>query len=318
MALMNEMKKDFPGLFLRTVGKPIREGVDLRGYSNFRIGGPADYFFEAETASELKSAVRAARDGQIPFFIIGGGFNILFDDAGFRGLILKNSAKGLALSGPGERIQAASGTLLAEMVDFAAGNEWEGFEFLAGIPGTVGGAVYGNAGAFGQCLGDFLEEAVLMTRRGGEMRVSRSYFEFAYRHSKLKLLNDILLEATFRLRPGDGGMIRAKIAENLAVREKKHPPADTAYAGSFFKNPPLVEGKKTAAGYLLEQAGARDLKVGGAAVYSSHCNLLINADRATARDVLALAAELKARVKAKFGIVLEEEVIYLPSTASAL
>ena len=310
---MSQDKSFFPALFRDAVGRPLREGVPLRDYTNFRIGGAADFFFEAETATELKAAVRAARDGGMPIFIIGGGFNLLFDDAGFRGFIVKNSAKGLAFSGPGEKAKAASGTPIGALVDFAAENGWEGFEFLAGIPGTVGGAVYGNAGAFGRCLGDTLEEALLMTRRGGEMRVSRDYFEFGYRHSKLKRVDDVLLEATFRLRPGDKAAIRAKIAENLAVRAKKHPPADTAYAGSFFKNPPLVDGTKTAAGYLLEQVGARELRVGGAVVYPGHCNLLLNADRATARDVLALAAELKARVRAKFGIVLEEEVIYVPS-----
>jgi UDP-N-acetylmuramate dehydrogenase len=202
------------------------------------------------------------------------------------------------------------------LVDYALANGLEGLEFMAGIPGTVGGAVSGNAGAFGQCLGDFLEEAVLLSRRGEEVRVSRDHFEFGYRHSKLKIDHDILLEATFRLRPGDREVIRAKIAGNLAVRTKRHPAPDTAYAGSYFKNPPLAEGKKTAAGYLLEQVGAKELKIGGAAVFPGHCNLLINADNATARDVLALAAELKDRVKAKFGIVLEEEVIFLPSTVS--
>ncbi|MDP2916175.1 MAG: UDP-N-acetylmuramate dehydrogenase [Candidatus Aminicenantes bacterium] len=313
---MSEKKSEFAQTFLQTVGRPLKENVDLRGFSNFKIGGPADFFFEAETAAELKAAVRAARDVEVPFTIIGGGFNILFDDAGFRGLILKNSAKGLALADPGLRVKAASGTSTGELVDYALANGLEGLEFLAGIPGTVGGAVFGNAGAFGQCLGDFLEEALLLTRRGGEMRVSKDHFQFGYRHSKLKLVHDILMEATFRLRPGDRGKIRTKIAENLAVRAKKHPPQDTAYAGSFFKNPPLIDGAKTAAGYLLEQVGARDLKVGGAVVYPGHCNLLINADRATARDVLALAAELKERVRARFGIVLEEEVIFLPSTVS--
>lgn len=312
---MNQNRTHFPAFFLQTVGRPLKENVDLRDFSNFKIGGPADFFFEAKTAAELKTAVRAARDAEVPFTIIGGGFNILFDDAGFRGLILKNSAKGLALADTGLRVKAASGTSIAELVDYALANGLEGLEFMAGIPGTVGGAVSGNAGAFGQCLGDFLEEALLLTRRGGEMRVSKDYFQFGYRHSKLKLVHDILMEATFRLRPGERGRIRTKIAENLAVRAKKHPPQDTAYAGSFFKNPPLIDGAKTAAGYLLEQVGARDLKVGGAVIYPGHCNLLINADRATARDVLALAAELKERVRARFGIVLEEEVVFLPSTA---
>lgn len=310
---MSDKRADFPRFFLQGVGRGLEEDVELRDHSNFRIGGPADFFFEARTAAELKAAVRAARDGEMAFYVIGGGFNILFDDAGFRGLILKNSARGLVQAAPGDRLTAAAGTPIAELVDFAALNGREGFEFLAGIPGTVGGAVRGNAGAFGQCIGDFLEDALIMTRRGGEMRVSRDYFEFGYRHSQLKLLGDILLEAAFRLNPGNKDAIKAKIAGNLAVRAAKHPPRETAYAGSFFKNPPLVDGTKNTAGYLLEQAGARELRVGGAAVYPGHCNLLINERGATARDVLALAAELKERVKARFGITLEEEVVFLPS-----
>jgi UDP-N-acetylmuramate dehydrogenase len=312
---MSEKKSEFARAFLQAVGKPVREDVRLRDHSNFKIGGPADFFFEAKSGGELRSAVQAVRDGGVPFYIIGGGFNILFDDAGFRGLILKNSAKGLALADPGLRVKAASGTLISELVDYALAEGFEGLEFMAGIPGTVGGAVSGNAGAFGQCLGDFLEEALLLTRLGGEARVSKDHFQFGYRHSKLKIDHDILLEATFRLRPGDREVIRAKIAGNLAVRTKRHPAPDTAYAGSYFKNPPLAEGKKTAAGYLLEQVGAKDLRIGGAAVFPGHCNLLINADNAAASDVLALAAELKERVKAKFGIMLEEEVVFLPSIA---
>jgi len=312
---MSNKRPDFPRLFLQAVGKPVGEDVRLRDHSNFKIGGPADYFFKAETVEDLKSAVRAARDGEVPFYVIGGGFNLLFDDAGFRGLILKNSVRGLAPAPPGLRVKAAAGTPIGDLVDFAMVNGWKGLEFMAGIPGTVGGAVFGNAGAFGQCLGDFLEEAVLLTWRGGEMRVAKDYFEFGYRHSKLKIMKNIILETTFRLRPEDREVIRTKIAGNLAVRTKRHPAPDTAYAGSYFKNPPLVEGKKTAAGYLLERVGAKELKIGGAAVFPGHCNLLINADNATARDVLALAAELKDRVKARFGIVLEEEVIFLPSTA---
>jgi UDP-N-acetylmuramate dehydrogenase len=310
------LKADFLFLFHREVGKPVREGLQLRDYSNFRIGGPADYFFEAGTIEELKSAVRVAREFRVPFFIIGGGFNLLFDDAGYRGLILKNSSRGLALCGPGACLKATAGTPIGDLVDFAAENNLEGSEFLAGIPGTVGGAVFGNAGAFGQCIGDVLEEAVLLKGDGEEGRVLKDYFAFSYRHSKLKIEHDILLEAIFRLRLRDKAKIREKIEENLAVRAKKHPPRETAYAGSFFKNPAQPDGTKTAAGYLLEKVGARELRVGGAAVYPGHCNFLINANNATARDVLSLAAELKKRVKDMFGIGLEEEVMFLQASAS--
>jgi UDP-N-acetylmuramate dehydrogenase len=308
---------EFPRSFLQALGKSLRTDVPLLEHSHFRIGGPADFFFEARTPDDLKSARRAARGEGISCYVIGGGFNLLFDDAGYRGLIIKNSCREMGSSGPDLCLRAAGGASLGDLVACAAENGWEGLEFLAGIPGTVGGAVFGNAGAFGQCIGDVLEEAVLASGDDEERRVLRTYFEFGYRHSRLKIRHDILLEARFRLRPGHREEIRARIEENLAVRARKHPPQGTAYAGSFFKNPPPgPDGTKKAAGFLLERVGAKDLKVGGAAVYPGHGNFLINANRATAKDVLALAAELKRRVKETFGIELEEEVIFLPAASS--
>jgi UDP-N-acetylmuramate dehydrogenase len=343
-SVVNRVISDFREKFQKYVGKPLLEGILLRDLSNFRIGGPADYFFEARTAADLRAAVRAARESGLPHYVMGGGFNLLFDDAGFRGLLIKIALRGMELLweetgagviagavagavpgaeagidssagvGPeGGRIRAAAGEPIGDIVEFSAARGFEGFEFLAGIPGTVGGAVFGNAGAFGRAIGDFLEEALLLGADGAEFRVGRDFFEFGYRHSKLKARHDLLLEAVFGLKPGNREAIQSKISEYLALREGKHPPPETAYAGSFFKNPVGPDGTKTAAGYLLEQAGARGRRVGGAAVSACHCNFLVNENNATARDVLALAAELKARVRAHFGIDLEEEVIFLPA-----
>lgn len=313
---MSDRKAGFPRLFQEEVGKPVREGVVLRDFSNFRIGGPADYFFEAASAGDLKAATLAARKHSIPCYVIGGGFNLLFDDAGFRGLIIRNSVKGISLAASGPVLTAFSGTSLDDMVAFATACGLSGFEFLAGIPGTVGGAVFGNAGAFGRSIGEYLEDALLLDREGREFRAQREYFSFGYRHSGLKKKHDIILSLQFRLEARDKDEIKARIEENLAARAQKHPPKETAYAGSYFKNPVRPDGTKVAAGYLLEQIGARDLRVGGAAVYPGHSNFLINRGNAAARDVLALAGKLKARVKERFGIELEEEVIFLPAASS--
>jgi UDP-N-acetylmuramate dehydrogenase len=358
--MANSLASDFKDRFQRYIGKPLLEGVPLLGLSNFRIGGPADYFFEAATTADLREAIRAARESGLPHYVMGGGFNLLFDDAGFRGLLIKIALRGMEVLGakvgagivaragaregagtepgavPGTvagsgtaaeardgererererigRIRSSAGEPIGGLLEFAAAQSLEGIEFLAGIPGTVGGAVFGNAGAFGWAVGGFLEEALLLRADGGEFRVGRDFFEFGYRHSKLKARHDLLLEAVFGLILGNREAIRAKISHYLALRVEKHPPPETAYAGSYFKNPVRPDGTKMAAGYLLEQAGAHGLRVGGAAVSACHCNFLVNENNATAMDVLALAAELKGRVRAKFGIDLVEEVVFLPA-----
>jgi UDP-N-acetylmuramate dehydrogenase len=309
---------EFPEILTGMTGRSPIRNVPLREYSNFRIGGPADYFFEAGSRDELRAGLQAARECGLSAYVIGGGFNLLFADAGFRGLILRNTARGLSLDPAGPRIRAESGTVLSDLVRFAAESGLEGLEFLAGIPGSVGGAVTGNAGAFGRCTGDFLGEALLLGPENAERRVPSGDLGFSYRHSRLKSGRETVLEAAFDLKPGLPAAIRSKINEHLALRAEKHPPRDMAYAGSYFKNPVLPDGTRKPAGQLLEQVGAKEARVGEAAVYSGHANFLYNAGNATARDVLALAALLKKRVKEAFGIDLEEEVVALPAAFSAL
>jgi len=313
------MRRDgvrFCRLFEERAGRPVRTGVPLRDHSNFRIGGPADFFCEAATLDVLRSALAAARESGLRARVIGGGNNILFDDAGFRGLIVKNAARGLERKDrpSGEaRVTAVSGTPLRDLVDFCSEHGLEGMEFMAGIPGSVGGAVCGNAGAFGCCLGDRLEEAWLLSPDGSERLEKRGYFDFAYRGSRLKTGGDVVLEAAFALAAGGKAAIEARIEEYLSLRAARHPDSTMAYAGSFFKNPVGPDGRKIPAGMLLEQVGAKGAEVGGAAVFGGHANFLYNRGGATAAEVLALARELKDRVRAKFGIVLEEEVVFLPA-----
>jgi UDP-N-acetylmuramate dehydrogenase len=158
---------------------------------------------------------------------------------------------------------------------------------------------------------------VLVDEKGEEVKVTSDYFKFRYRHSFLREKHDILLKVSFRLKKGDKQRIIKRIEENLEKRREKHPPQETACAGSYFKNPVLPDGTRIPAGYLLEQVGAKDLRVGGASVFPGHSNFIINLERARAQDVLCLAQELKERVKEKFGIELEEEVIFLPACAQA-
>jgi UDP-N-acetylmuramate dehydrogenase len=310
------MTTAFSQFFLERVKRPLREGVMLRDYSHFRIGGPADYFLEAKTVSELRTAIQSAREYSFPYYLVGGGHNLLFDDEGFRGLIIKNEVCGIKQKEKKGGIETLSGTPLASFVQFMMDQGLEGLEFMAGIPGTVGGAVFGNAGAFGQSVGNYLKRALLLQETGEEVEVKRDYFEFSYRHSFLKKKHDILLSAVFALEPGDKKKIRDRIEGNLKKRKEKHPPWETACAGSYFKNPVLPDGTKVPAGYLLEQVGAKSARIGDAAVFSGHSNFLINLGRARAQDVLLLAQELKEKVKGKFGVELEEEVIYVPASSS--
>lgn len=312
---MNELLEDFAREWEKASGPALRRNVPLREHSHFRIGGPADLFLEAASTAELAAAVRMARARRIRHRVIGGGYNLLCDDAGFRGLIIKNRAGGLLWDPVEETIEVGSGVRIEDLTAASAARGWGGLEFLAGIPGTVGGAVYGNAGAFGRAVCDVLVEARLLTAAGDEAVVGPLDLDFGYRHSRLKASSDILLGARLRPVPAPPGEIRAAMDENLALRARRHPPRDTAYAGSYFKNPVLPDGCKQAAGFLLDQAGVRGLRVGGAVVFQGHCNFVVNDAGATARDVLELASEMKRRVRDKFGITLEEEVIFLPASA---
>lgn len=318
IAGMKRPPVSIPALFRGAVERPLGRRVSLSRHSSFRVGGPADYFFAARSLKELRSCLEFVRGQCLPFYLIGAGTNMLFDDRGFRGLILKNEARGISRP-PGEgRVTALSGTPLSDLVTFALDEGLEGLEFAAGIPGTVGGAVFGNAGAWGLSIGQLLEAALILDEEGRETRFGKDSFEFGYRHSSLKRRHLPLLEATFCLRPGDKGRIRAKMDESLAKRRSPCPSPKMAYAGSFFKNPVLPDGTRTAAGRLLESVGAKELKKGGAGVYSGHANFILNCGRATASDIRSLARIMKARVKKRYGIELQEEVIYLPAGFSML
>ncbi len=307
-------KRDFSDYFSSAVGQPLQRSVSLKNYSNFKIGGQADFFFEASSPKELLLSIKCARDYSIRFYLIGGGYNILFDDKGFRGLIIKNSTQKINLIKDSCLIKASSGIYLYDLVQFSLDAGLGGFEFLAGIPGTVGGAVFSNAGAFNQKIGDFLRSAEIFDKNNERKKVNRDFFSFRYRFSCLKEDHHVLLNAVFELHTKGKKMIASQIQKNLKVRKNKHPPENIPCAGSYFKNPVNEKGQMIPAAYFLDKVGAKSLKIGGAAVYSGHANFIINNKNASARDVLNLAEELKKRVREHFHIDLEEEVVFLPES----
>ncbi len=313
-----DRKTLFREAFLERLGSSPSENAPLSAMSSFGIGGPADLFFEARTEDELRAAVALAAEERYPFFVIGGGNNILFDDAGYRGIIIRNRLEGLARGE--DRLTVLSGTglpcVLREALDASLG----GLEFLAGIPGTVGGAIYGNAGAYGSSIGDVLESATVLRPGGKTETLSRDELGFGYRDSALKKAGNrgIVLSAVLLSSPADRQASETKIRDILEKRRTKHPPLGTACAGSYFKNSCSATGMRIAAGQLLERAGAKGMAIGDAAVYDGHCNFIINKGNARSSDVLTLAAELKEKVLGAFGVRLEEEVIFLRADASML
>jgi UDP-N-acetylmuramate dehydrogenase len=288
-------------------GQEIKRNVPLSAYTTFHIGGTADYFIEVTTPSELKEAIAFARRSHIPYFLLGGGSNVLFSDEGVRGMVIRNRCEALTFSG--NLVHAESGVSVAMLLREAGKRNLGGLEFLAGIPGTIGGAIYGNAGAYGKSIGDALREAAIVTSSGVEEVVGRDYFEFGYRKSRLKHSGEQVLSVTLSMDYRDSLTIKDEISRILEERKAKHP-YGVGSCGCYFKNVQSGDhaASKMPAGKLLEAVGAKGSSCGSAIVSEKHANFIINPGGATAREVMDLARELKSRVYEQFQIRLEEEV----------
>ncbi|MBE7560767.1 UDP-N-acetylmuramate dehydrogenase [bacterium] len=284
----------------------------LSGFTRLAIGGPARLLFVAESESDLLDIYRDILAHKLPYFLLGEGSNVLVADEGLEGIVIVNRYA-FPPRIEGTIVTAAGGANWHELVVTCTRAGLLGLEFGAGIPGTVGGAVYGNAGAFGQAIGDRTLSVRLVNRAGQIEERPRQAMGFAYRASGLKATGEIVLAATLQLQRGDAAAGLAALEETLRLRAEKHPPPQVRTAGSYFKNvlPVSSAPRRQAAGYFLEQVGGKQLAVGDAAMYEKHANILVNRGRATARDVLALTGELSRRVRDRFGIDLEAEVIYL-------
>ena len=288
----------------------IRENVILSSYSSFGIGGPARYFFTAQTTSQLVRAVRAARTVGIKFFVLGGGSNILFDDTGFSGLVIKDMTDKFRINGG--IVSALSGTIVDRLVDATVAQGLGGMEYAAGIQGTIGGAVHGNAGAFGHAINEILESAVILTEADKIEVADNEYFKFAYRSSKLCSKEDTVLSVRLKLRPEDPSQLAEIVKDRRKFRQERHP-VGIGTAGSVFKNIRSLEKPREVipAGKLLDEAGMRGMRVGGAEVFEKHCNIIVNRDNAKSEDVLELINKMKQAVFSKFGIDLEREILYI-------
>jgi UDP-N-acetylmuramate dehydrogenase len=300
-------KKEVYKRLFEALGDELRPDVILAPYTTFGIGGKTDLFFRAKDPDKLTLAIRAAQKARVPLFLLGGGSNVLVSDSGFRGLVIKNECRGILVNR--EEVTCQSGALLEDVVGQACTHGLSGLEFAAGIPGTVGGAVRGNAGAFGKSVGDPLAKAVILTAEGDIKEVGKEYFRFGYRDSSLKQTREVLLSATFQLSRCSRVEIEGRMAQNLKKR-KESLPWEEKSAGCFFKNV-LLNGQRVSAGLLLDQVGAKKMNRGDAQVFAGHANILINAGDASAADVRGLAAKLQRKIKDKFSIKLEPEVVYI-------
>lgn len=270
-------------------------------HTSFRIGGPADVLIIPQSVDELIKVMNLIKSENIPYFILGNGTNVIVSDKGIRGVVIKLTAI-RKISVDGEVIVSEAGALLSSIANTALDNELTGFEFASGIPGTLGGAITMNAGAYGPEIKDVVEKVEVIDRNGSIYEVKNGNMRFGYRSSLIQSDNLIALRAWIHLKKGNYKDIKAKMDELNGLRKMKQP-LEYPSAGSVFKRP---EGFY--AGKLIQDAGLSGFTIGGAQVSKKHCGFIINKGNATADDVLNLIAYIKKTVKDKFGVDLETEV----------
>jgi UDP-N-acetylmuramate dehydrogenase len=269
-------------------------------HTSLHVGGPADYFVRVRSEDDLVGAVRVAREAEVPTFILGGGTNLLVADAGIRGVVLENGYSDVTVRGT--VLDVASGTPLASVAAAAARNGVLGLEWMATVPGTVGGAVHGNAGAFGSDTASALVDVRLLDLNGDFWNARVDELGYGYRTSALQTMPAMCVRARFHGEPGDRPTAVKRIKEMANERIAKQPLAQPN-TGSIFRNPPGDH-----AGRLIEAAGLKGTRIGDAMVSQKHANFIVNAGTATAADVRALMRRCQAAVREHFGVELVPEV----------
>ena len=289
----------------------VKRNVTLAPYTTYKIGGPADYFLEATTTDYLTKAIVLARKEKMPYFVLGTGANILISDHGFRGLVIRNKTNSISLDGTA--LTAASGTTIAELIEYTASRSLSGFEHFACIPSTVGGAIWQNLHFLAPdrketlFIGDILKSAEVLLPDNQTYPVERAYFQFGYDDSKLHHEEIIVLSATFQLTPKPETEIRAQIEANLAWRDEKQPQlSEFPSCGSVFKK---IED--VGAGRLIDQVGLKGTRIGDIEVSSQHANYFVNLGKGTATDVKALIDLVHDKVKEKTGHDLQTEISFV-------
>ena len=300
-----------PAAFSSLDPSRLRGDVPIAPYTTFRIGGPADWLYEAASADDLAAAVTAARDADMPWFVLGLGANILVGDRGFRGLVIRNRAAAHHLDGDGT-LWTESGAVMQQLVLETARAGWSGLEHYIGIPSTVGGALWQNLHFLSPAperertmfIAEVFEACEILAESGERRTVRADYIGFGYDESVFHHRRDIVLSARFRLTRDDPARLHRILQENLAWRGARHPWLEVhPSAGSIFKK---IEG--VGAGRLIDQCGLKGFRVGDAQISHMHANILVNLGAATAADVRALIAHAQQAVRDRFDQHLEPEI----------
>lgn len=304
------MEKDIRNNLITMTGEEnTRIDEPMSKHTTFKIGGTADFFVTPETAEQLKQVIVYCKQNAIPFFVIGNGSNLLVSDLGYRGVIIQfgNQFSKVEITEKSENpevsvVKAQAGVLLGRLGNELMKKSLTGFEFATGIPGTIGGAVMMNAGAYGGEIKDVLVSATVMDAEGNVITLLKDELELGYRTSIIEKKNYIVLEAEFEFSKGNTEEIKSRL-DDLASQRRKKQPLEHPSAGSTFKRP---EGHF--AGKLISDAKLMGYTVGGAQVSQKHAGFVINAGKATAEDVIKLTEDVKKKVKKQFGVELELEI----------
>lgn len=304
-------------LAARLNGAYLRRHQPIAPYTTFRIGGPADLFYDAVTAPALADAVLAARELGVPYFVLGLGANILVGDRGFRGLIIRNAARAHEFREQGDecKLWSESGAIVKDLIREAVARSWSGLEHYVGIPSTVGGAIWQNLHFLSPAperartmfIAEIFESCEILSEESERKTVGSDYVGFGYDDSVFHHRRDIILSATFRLARGDNASMQRILQENLSWRGSRHPWLDWhPSAGSIFKK---IEG--VGAGRLVDQCGLKGLRRGNAQISHIHANILVNLGGATAKDVRELITIAQTTVEEKCGVHLEPEIGFI-------
>ena len=288
--------------------------VPLAPFTTFRVGGPAEMFFEPRTSDEIMTALRLAHTAGVRVTLLGGGSNVLVSDAGVGGLVIRPRGGTIAFVDP-SKVCADAAVSINGLVRWTIMHGAAGLEAWAGTPGTVGGAVFGNAHFGGRLIGDLVASVRVAALDGTAMEVPAAEMAFGYDRSRLQATSEVLLSATFRVRPGDSAALRRTARESLAYR-KRTQPLDTPSAGCVFQNPQrdrdvVPDGIPWSAGALIDRAGLKGAAVGGARVSTTHGNFIVTDGHSTAVEIRRLIEQCRRTVLARFGVELREEIVYL-------